>query len=302
VPPVFVGDVQGCAEELVELLEQIERRAGSDASVWFVGDVVNRGPASLRALSIVRERMARGRARMVLGNHEIALLATAFGLRSPGPSDRFQEILEAPDAGDWIRWLRELPLVEEGSLAGTPFAMVHGAVHPDWDLAALLRHADEARRRLAGPEPGSAVQLLAGDLRREPDLDDLARIVSCRSVRSDGSWSSAQPVGDAVAWHEAWRARDHGYGVVFGHWSLQGLLVAPWLRGLDTGCVHHGRGRDGMLTAWLPDDRPDPFAVPDQRFVHVRAHRRYVFDEEGPPARVPPLRSASVARGDGEID
>jgi hypothetical protein len=62
---------------------------------------------------------------------------------------------------------------------------------------------------------------------------------------------------------------------VYGHWSLQGLHVARGLRGLDTGCVHHGRGRDGLLTAWTPDERPDPFGVPDDRFVQVRAHARY---------------------------
>ncbi|HEX5635437.1 MAG TPA: hypothetical protein VFX50_19475, partial [Gemmatimonadales bacterium] len=74
----------------------------------------------------------------------------------------------------------------------------------------------------------------------------------------------------------AWARAGHDYGVVYGHWALQGLHVAPRLRGLDTGCVHHGRDRDGFLTAWLPDPRArDPFEVPDERFWHVRAHRPY---------------------------
>ena len=79
-----------------------------------------------------------------------------------------------------------------------------------------------------------------------------------------------------VAWHALWSERAHGYGVVYGHWALQGLHVAPWLRGLDTGCVHHGRDHVGLLTAWLPDPRAQaPFAVPDAHFLQVRAHRRY---------------------------
>ena len=87
----------------------------------------------------------------------------------------------------------------------------------------------------------------------------------------------------------AWRLRDPGFGVVYGHWARQGLHVSPGLRGLDTGCVHHGRGRDGVLTAWLPDSAPsasgDPFAVPDERFWQVPAKRRYYYPraDGGPP-------------------
>jgi hypothetical protein len=82
-----------------------------------------------------------------------------------------------------------------------------------------------------------------------------------------------------VAWHERWSERAHGYGVVYGHWALQGLHVEPWLRGLDTGCVHHGRDHEGFLSAWLPDARAHaPFALPDAHFLQVRAHRRYYAD------------------------
>jgi bis(5'-nucleosyl)-tetraphosphatase (symmetrical) len=285
VPPVFVGDVQGCADELAELLALVERRAGSDAELWFVGDVVNRGPKSLRALELVRERVERGCARMVLGNHEIALLRTAFGQRSLAPGDTLQEILELPEADGWVAWLRRLPLAEWGEFAGFPFAMVHAAVDPSWDLPALRCHAEAAQRRLADPRRAEAERLLAADPRHDTALDILARLVSCRSVQADGSWSPEEPAGDAQPWHAAWRARGHDYGIVFGHWSLQGLLVQPGLRGLDTGCVHHGRGRDGFLTAWLPDESPDPFGTPDARFVQVRARHRYVFEKHAATRR-----------------
>ena len=94
-----------------------------------------------------------------------------------------------------------------------------------------------------------------------------------------GAWSSEPPelLGEAYRpWHEAWAARGHGYGVVYGHWALQGLHVAPWLRGLDTGCVHHGRGRRGVLTAWLPDPTAEtPFAAPDENLWEIPARRSY---------------------------
>ena len=57
---------------------------------------------------------------------------------------------------------------------------------------------------------------------------------------------------------------------------MQGLHVAPGLRGLDTGCVHHGRGRAGVLTAWIPDLRRErPFDLPDENFWSVPARRAY---------------------------
>ena len=94
-----------------------------------------------------------------------------------------------------------------------------------------------------------------------------------------GAWSPEPPElapPGYRAWHEVWRERAHPYGVVYGHWALQGLHVAPGLRGLDTGCVHHGRGRDGFLTAWLPDpNAAQPFDVPDERIWQVPARRPY---------------------------
>ena len=77
-------------------------------------------------------------------------------------------------------------------------------------------------------------------------------------------------------WHAAWRQAGHDYAVVYGHWAMQGLHVTAQLRGLDTGCVHHGRGRDGKLTAWLPDAaRPQPFDLPDKCFWQIQARRAY---------------------------
>jgi hypothetical protein len=130
--------------------------------------------------------------------------------------------------------------------------------------------------RLGDSDPRELERLLAADRARDEDRDLLGRLTSCRSVGASDAWSTEPPDAGEVAWHERWSARGHRFGVVYGHWSLQGLHVARWLRGLDTGCVHHGRGRAGMLTAWLPapdDDRP--FEVPDARFWQVPARRAY---------------------------
>jgi bis(5'-nucleosyl)-tetraphosphatase (symmetrical) len=278
--PVFVGDVQGCADELDELLARVEERAGAELELWSVGDLVNRGPASLRALERMRGLAEAGRARVVLGNHDLSLVRVHWGLRPLYPLDSFGDVLAAPNAAALVEWLRAQPLAATGRLGGTAFAMVHAAVHPDWSLAELGRRARAVEAVLGGPRD-AARALLAGEA--APALvDDLARLTSCRSAARDGSWSPDEPDTPEserrgrVPWHALWAERRHGYGVVYGHWAMQGLHVAPGLRGLDTGCVHHGRDHDGYLTAWLPEPGDaTPFGVPDERFVQVRAHRGY---------------------------
>jgi bis(5'-nucleosyl)-tetraphosphatase (symmetrical) len=275
VQHVFVGDVQGCSEELDELLERAERRFGDALELWLVGDLVNRGPGNLAALRRIRELDARRpeRVHYVLGNHEVSLLRCWLGLRSVSSYDSFQDVLDAPDVDEWMNWLRMRPLVCSGRLGEQPFAVVHAGVHPDWSLAdleaagrvvetSLRAPLDAVRRTLGGPFA--------------PRDDVLGRLTRCRSVGDGDAWTSDEPDAGMRAWHAAWSERRHDYGVVYGHWAMQGLHVAPGLRGLDTGCVHHGRGRDGALTAWVPDSASRrPFDLPDDAFWQIPARRAY---------------------------
>jgi bis(5'-nucleosyl)-tetraphosphatase (symmetrical) len=279
VQRIFVGDVQGCADELEEILARARREYGDDFELWSVGDVVNRGPESHRALARVRERVEAGRGELVLGNHEIALLACWLGVREPQPTDTLDDLLERPDLDEWCEWLRRRPLARAGELGRRPFLMVHASVHPHWTREAALAEACDVEAQLGAPDRDELKRLLV------QRSDSLGRLVSCRSVLPNGGWSKELPelLAGAEPWHAAWRREGHRYGIVYGHWSMQRLHVADGLRGLDTGCVHHERGRDGFLTAWLPDPRDaDPFRAPDERFWHVRARRRYYpFGDDG---------------------
>lgn len=290
--PLFIGDVQGCADELDEMLARAAERFADAFTLWSVGDLVNRGPDNLRALHRARERVEAGRGHVVLGNHELNLLKVAAGHRSLSPLDSIGDVLESPDLDDWIDWLRRRPVALTGRLQDQPFAMVHASVHPDWDLAELEQRVARVHDRLAGGTRRDAEAFLAGDPADDPDLDTLYRVTSGRSTAPGGAWCSeppsAAPAGHR-AWHEEWSERGHDYGVVYGHWALQGLHVAEGLRGLDTGCVHHGRGKQGFLTAWLP--RPEearPFSLPDRDFWQVPARRAYYARKDLPEqTRVP---------------
>jgi bis(5'-nucleosyl)-tetraphosphatase (symmetrical) len=278
VQRIFVGDVQGCADELEEVLARARRDFGTAFELWSVGDLVNRGPKSYRALALVRECVEAGRGQLVLGNHELALLARWLGLRKAGPLDSMEDLLARPDLDEWCEWLRRRPLAVAGEHGGRRFVMVHAAVAPAWSLEQALAAAEAAATRLASPGRDA----LAAALRDREDA--LGRLVSCRSVLARGGWSHLPParLTGAEPWHAAWSRARHDYAVVFGHWSQQGLFVAPQLRGLDTGCVLHGGPRDGFLTAWLPDPRADdPFALPDERFWKIPARHSYYRPDVG---------------------
>jgi bis(5'-nucleosyl)-tetraphosphatase (symmetrical) len=279
---VFIGDVQGCGDELDELLDRVHQSFGRDYHLHVVGDLINRGPRNLHVLNRVRELVEAGMAEYILGNHELSLLKVAFGLRKLDALDTFAEVLESADASDWIEWLRGRPLLECGELmGGERYVMVHAAVHPEWGYEELTRRVKRLEARLGGSAVDDAVELLGEEpesCARDRRGDLLARITSCRSV-SGKKWFSDVPMKGTRPWHEAWAEQRHDYGVVYGHWALQGLHLAPGLRGLDTGCVHHDRGRVGLLTAWLPGlqqaPRGDVFSLPEKSLWQVQAKRRY---------------------------
>jgi len=136
-----VGDIQGCYDALRRLLERISFRPAVDR-LWIAGDLVNRGPDSLRVLRWARE--LGDRAVVVLGNHDLHLLAVACGAARVRPDDTLQEILEAPDRDELLGWLRRQRLMhqEDG------IAMVHAGLLPDWPITRALELAREVEREL----------------------------------------------------------------------------------------------------------------------------------------------------------
>jgi len=280
---IFVGDVQGCGDELAELVARATDAFGDEFALWITGDLVNRGPDNFGPLELVRGLVEDGRAEYVLGNHEISLLAVEFGLRELEPNDTFGDVLSGAGAADWIDWLRCRPLVVSGQIEDQRFAMVHAAADPDWSLEDLIGIGKQVSEHLSVSRE-RAREFLARDPALDPLRDALGRMTRCRSVTLDGGWSSDEPELPEEAWHHAWSVRGHDYCLVYGHWARQGLHVEVGLRGLDTGCIHHGRTRDGFLTAWLPESGPRengqrPFDLPDDRFWQIPAKRRYYYPD-----------------------
>jgi bis(5'-nucleosyl)-tetraphosphatase (symmetrical) len=236
-----VGDVQGCMTTLERLLGRIQFSRRDQ--LWFVGDLVNRGPRSLEVLRFVRALGSRAVA--VLGNHDLHLIARAEGLATPKRRDTLDDVLDAPDCDELVEWLRHLPLVHrQGDLM-----LVHAGLLPRWSAKEAIGRARDVEDALRSRR---RVELLTGDGRTSRWLRTFTRLRTCHldgtGCDFDGHPSHA-PTG-CLPWFSHPRRRSHGVTVVFGHWSALGLYVGTDAIGLDTGCVW---GRS--LTAMRVEDR-----------------------------------------------
>jgi len=262
-----IGDVQGCDAELGALLGALRFSADRDR-LWFVGDLVNRGPDSLAVLR--RIRALGDAATVTLGNHDLHLLAVAFGSARARGDDTLSETLAAPDRDALLEWLTGRPLFHEDHALN--MCMLHAGLAPQWDLALARRCAREFEHALRR-DPEKLFDPLYGD---QPDRWDdalqgeprLRFIVNCftrlRYVDADGrlmlraKGSPKKPQTKLlVPWFEAHGARWRGPRIVFGHWSTLGFFSNADVTSLDTGCVW-----GGTLTALRLDD-------PDARPVQV---------------------------------
>lgn len=264
-----IGDLQGCAGAFDALLA----RAAFDPAVdrvWLVGDLVNRGPDSL---AVLRKAIALGdAATVVLGNHDLHLLAVSAGVRKPGRGDTLADVLAAPDAPALLDWLRRRPMAHRERVRDADVLMVHAGVVPSWtvddtmrraaELEAALR-ADDWREALAGcfgNKPARWRADLAGTDRLRVIVNVLTRLRYCAdddrmdfdakdAPAATGDHFPAPPSGYR-AWFDIDARRTRGTMVVFGHWSTLGLVVRDDVIALDTGCVW-----GGALTAIRLEDR-----------------------------------------------
>ena len=245
-----IGDVQGCDSELETLLKAIRFSPDRD-HIWFVGDLVNRGPASLQTLRRVRALGASATA--VLGNHDLHLLAVAHGCARLRSDDTLADILDAPDRDKLLEWLIERPLLAEERELN--LCLLHGGLPPQWDLPtarSCAREFEQALRR----DPQKMFKHMYGDKpdRWDPALKGAERlrfIANCFTrlrfvdaegrleLHAKGSPKKAQRES-LLPWFEAPDARWRGSRLVFGHWSTLGFFQNEDVVGLDSGCVWGG--------------------------------------------------------------
>ncbi len=247
-----IGDVQGCDSALARLLEQIDFSSSRD-TVYLLGDLVNRGPASA---DVLRRCMRLGDSvRVLLGNHDLHLLAAAHGARKLSRRDTLDAVLQAPDREALLQWLRQQPLARRLRHGDGDLLMVHAGVLPAWTADDAMACAGEVEAVLRSPElpdflhamygnaPDRWSDGLQGTDRLRVIVNALTRLRFCSPegvMDFDSTESAAQAPQGLLPWFDVPGRRTENTLLAFGHWSTLGWMNRPQLLGLDTGCVWGG--------------------------------------------------------------
>ncbi|MCX8086292.1 MAG: symmetrical bis(5'-nucleosyl)-tetraphosphatase [Rhodocyclaceae bacterium] len=256
-----IGDLQGCFEPLLRLLDYLQFDPAADR-LWFVGDLVNRGPDSLKVLRFVK---GLGKAAAtVLGNHDLHLVMQAEGFGKANQEDTLAEVLAAPDRDELVAWLRAQPLFhcENG------WGMVHAGLLPAWDVAQAQALSNEVQAALTAPtyrdflahlwgsEPAAWDDSLSGWDRLRVIVNAMTRM---RFLWPDGRMEFRAPgakgppergPAGCLPWFEAPGRKSADHLIICGHWSALGFKETPTLLALDSGCLW-----GGALTAVRLEDR-----------------------------------------------
>ena len=261
-----IGDIQGCYDELLELLDLIQFDPRYDR-LWFTGDLVNRGPKSLDVLRYVKQLGAS--ATTVLGNHDFHLLAMwrqhHLHLQD---SDSLTHVFEAPDHEELLEWLRQRPLLHHDPRLG--YTMVHAGLPPQWGLQQAQQLAAEVEEVVRGEQFEPFLHQMYGNKPKQwsPTLtgwDRLRFIVNCMTrlrfctpagrldFKQKGGIESSDP--SLVPWFQAPSRQTQNTPIIFGHWSTLGYRQGDNVYAIDSGCLWGGK-----LTA-LRIDTPIPLPI-----------------------------------------
>ncbi len=250
MPTYAIGDIQGCADELGRLLDLLRFDPSRDR-LWFAGDLVNRGPGSLEVLRLVHSLDACSV--VVLGNHDLHLLALGEGNTKHAKKSNLGAVLEAPDRDQLLHWLRHRPLMHHDASRG--FTLVHAGLAPQWSLAQALAHARELESVLRGPDYRDYLFAMYGNepARWSPDLAGMERlrfITNCltrvRYCTADGTLALkekgtlATRPKSLIPWFHCPGRQTREERIIFGHWSSLGYWARDNVWGIDSGCLWGG--------------------------------------------------------------
>ncbi len=243
-----IGDLQGCYDPFRKLLDAIHFDPATD-TLWLTGDLVNRGPKSLKTLRFVK---SLGDSTIsVLGNHDLHLLALIAG--AANYSRRFEtlhNVLKADDSDELADWLRHRPLAHYDKRMKT--LLVHAGTHPDWSARKTCKRAAEVEAVLRSDSHKALFDRMYGNTPRKwsgslKGYKRLRFIINCLTrmrmlttnmrlnfAHTGSPWQARK---NLVPWFEVDAPARAGTRVVFGHWSALGLIITPELVSLDTGCI-----------------------------------------------------------------
>jgi len=262
-----IGDIQGCYDSLAALLEKIS--FSTNDRLWIAGDLVNRGPKSLKTLQYLMQ--ISDQVDFVLGNHDLHLLALAHGHGKVKRSDTLDDILSSAKANSLIEWLSTGLLVSQKPEFNA--LMSHAGIPPMWSAKQARELAQEVETAIQGPSAHRFFKHMYGNEPNvwSPDLEGNDRLRTITNYFTRMRFLDAQFALDLTSKGELSTA-PHGFKpwfdyhnphlnetLYFGHWAaLEGYTGTTKHQALDTGCVW-----GNTLTALRLEDKKR-FSVPAQ--------------------------------------
>ncbi|MDH5517517.1 MAG: symmetrical bis(5'-nucleosyl)-tetraphosphatase [Gammaproteobacteria bacterium] len=246
-----IGDVQGCYSDLLRLLDKIKFDTAAD-TLWFCGDIINRGPDSLQTIRFIRQLGSH--AITVLGNHDLHLLALAYLSNKPAKYDTVDDILAADDRDELINWLRQQKLFHYDS--DLNISMVHAGIPPQWTLEQTCQYAEEMQQQLQRDNPRPFFKHMYGNYPAQWDNQlkgwDRYRFITNVFTRMRFCDAQGRPdfkfkgdIGTQPAHLTAWfmhkERRTKNNDIIFGHWSTLSALNEPHVYPIDNGCLWGGQ-------------------------------------------------------------
>lgn len=246
-----IGDIQGCNTSLQALLKKIDFKPYED-TLWVAGDLVNRGKNSLEVLEYlysIKESVV-----IVLGNHDIALIAAYYGIKKSNES--IEPILQSPNAKKLILWLREQKFLHVDY--GLGYCMSHAGISPEFDLGMALEYAKRVEERLKGDDVKTWLKQMfkhsVERFNRDASNIDIDRYILSSFIRmrfcyknhrldfdQKGSPTDALREKGLKPWFECNNRKEIHLKIIFGHWSTLGFHHDENVLSLDTGCLWGGK-------------------------------------------------------------
>jgi bis(5'-nucleosyl)-tetraphosphatase (symmetrical) len=244
-----IGDLQGCYESLLRLLDKLNFDKTKD-TLWFAGDLVNRGSDSLSTLRFVKS--LGDSAITVLGNHDLHLLAIAYDVKTTRSPD-LQRILDAEDRDELLHWLSTRPLLHHDSRLNN--TITHAGIYPFWSLEQTQDYAAELENELKnnlnnflnnmyGNNPDKWDDSLTGFERLRFICNCFTRMRFCKQDGTLDFTSKGVPgtiPEGTLPWFEIPNRKTANHKLLFGHWSTLGIINKENVDALDTGCVWGGK-------------------------------------------------------------
>ncbi len=243
-----IGDIQGCYVAFRRLLVKIDFDESRD-KLWIAGDLVNRGEGSLETLEYLYS--IRDRVQIVLGNHDVALLAIYWGIKKSNPT--LDPILESENVDKLIEWLRVQPFVHYDK--DLELLMVHAGIPPEFDIDIALKYSKKLQDKLSGEDAPRwlrkkmSIAVDADNTKKKKNRYAINAFTRMRFCDKEGELNFSQKgapntrtYGSGLfPWFEIPKRKKLGAKVIFGHWSTLGYMDSDVAISLDTGCVWQGK-------------------------------------------------------------